>query len=548
MTGAARAWAGFAAAMGLALVLSWDFFGSPLHLGVDEHYMVQTAIRHAGGQGLTVHGDGPGLGGHPILTEERYERLTWFPPAYPLLVSGVIQLGADYDLAVRLINAGMLVIGVAGWVLLAHAALARTLYFWFFIGLLAVAGGLDVNSVGGSHHNTGDDLLWALTPWWLAALLFARQGTGAWDYWSWILAAGALAAFAIGLRWAAVYMVPAGMLALWVRGSGLMPMRTRSGGALAYAVVPVAAYVGLQIMNLLLAGASTNPASEPSGWDLTRLWTLQPFDVIAVNALSLSTLLYKAELLLGWAHGPIGAGLRVALGLAALLLAVAVIIRPPRASGARTSGADLRLLTASAFAVLVAFLFYMTVRHNLVRVDWSYLGEARYYTPLLPALSLFWLSLLDDLRLRGRSSVLAAVVLVVFIGTGIFSRVKTEVGAWGAATAGRSGLETRLRELTDRSDFSVVVARYGLRPLDDERAHVVYRRYPDPDSVGQLEVGREADLWVVEAAQNQNGWWLDPEFWANRFAAMRSRFAMQKVWGSEDGGAAIYHARIRPGD
>src|SRR5207245_5691655 len=148
----------------------------------------------------------------------------------------LLKMGIGVSTAVKGINVAALAIGILGWCALAVRILETVSSRVIFAGLLVVAAGGTVPKGG-----TTDLILWAAMPFWAMLLAdFAHGGAHAVRS---TLAAGILVGVLIGVRWAAVFLVPAGLLFLVLHLRRATP---RAALALAsYVLPPVAVCAGV---------------------------------------------------------------------------------------------------------------------------------------------------------------------------------------------------------------------------------------------------------------------------------------------------------------
>ncbi|HVR39270.1 MAG TPA: hypothetical protein VMU84_09255, partial [Thermoanaerobaculia bacterium] len=210
-------------AIALAVLLSLHFFTQPLRPLPDQGTMLQAAINHARGDGLSVQ-----FADARDLTRIRFERLVYFPPGYPLLISTMLRVGFDVDRAVKIVNAVALVVGLFGWLLLAIPNIDhRWLRILFTILLVLACGGII------PRGGTTDVIFWAGMPWWILCLIHGRTRR------SLLIVAALINAALISVRWAAVVLTPVAVLAM-------MPSVT---SAIVVALPPTLAYFAIGAIN-----------------------------------------------------------------------------------------------------------------------------------------------------------------------------------------------------------------------------------------------------------------------------------------------------------
>jgi hypothetical protein len=570
----------------VAGVLSIPFFAQPLRPWPDQGFMLQAAVRHARGEGLTL----------PVpdatdVTASQARRLTYFPPLYPLAVSaalragGAVQppgsgdrLGRAVARSVKLTNAAALVFGVLGWCLLAAHVLGSRSLGTLFAGLLAVAGGATVPKGG-----TVDYLTWAAMPWWLGALLLADAAADARRFGracAWALAAGVLGALLVGVRWAAVFLIPSALL-FWLaralqwsaapaaageaRPAGviarlLAPAGRRALGArlllAAAAAGPVAgSYLLLTAINRSVTDGGSLLAYIEPRWDFHRLATLYPFESIFSVPLALEPLLTRAWRALDPARASPALSLlfRLALPAAALMALRGAVRRaarraprvPPSPEHAATAvlARRARTLGVATLGALLGFLAWMSLRYTWSFVDWTYLDEARYYRPVWPLAALVWLSLVDRLPTASRFRTAAVALLLLGVLYLLQGRGRLALSRLGAHDESWE-LVARVRALEGRPGLHVVLDNDVSDYVIAAGPKLVARLYPDPEQGPRLVAGRPAELWLVRRLREPTPYVRDHEWDRKRFETVRARFGARRAWVSSGGGYELWHARV----
>lgn len=562
----------------VAGVLSAPFFAQPLRPWPDQGVVLYAAVRHARGQGLTT----------PVadafdVTNVRAERLTYFPPLYPLAVSAALRatsagrasdpgraLERTVGRIVKGTNAVALIVGAVGWCVLAAHVLGSRVLGTLFACLLAVAGGAAVPKGG-----TADYLLWAAMPWWLGALLLADAAADAGRWRRAVvgaLSAGWLGGVLVGIRWAAVFLIPAAAFFWALRASqesmsagdslranllrlvtpaGRRKLVTRLALAAVTALPIVATYGALNALNRYYAGGAGSLFTYlESRWDWPRLATLYPFESLFSIPLALEPLLTRAWRMLEPLRASPWLSLlfRVALPLSALATLRAALRRGSRATAPSYAGAGAvsqraRTLGVAVLTTLVAFLAWMSVRHTWSFVDWTYLDEARYYRPVWPLAALVWLSLLDRLPTASRFRTAAATLLLVGV---LYS-----LQAQGRMALSRLGAYDESWELVER--VRALEARPGLHVVFDNDVsdyviaagpRLLARSYPDPARGPRLVAGRAAELWFVRRLHEPTAYVTDRDWDRKRFDAVRARFGGRREWVSSAGAYELWHATV----
>ncbi len=528
-------------ALVLAGGLSWHFFAQPLRPWPDQGWVLQAAVRHARGQGLSTQM----RTGVTDLTEVRYDRLVYFPPLYPLVVSCLLQMGIPVELAVKLINALALVVGVCAWMVLSFRYLSGLWLRLVFAGLLVTAGttwGSAMVPKGG----TADYLLWSALPCWLMLMLSARHADRMRTHLATLIAASAFVALLIGVRWAAVVLIPSGgLILLWPDDQRKFTARMIS--AIVYGLPAVAAY--------WIYGAINRAASEFGGnslafitprWEFFRLNTLFPFESVFTIPMGVEALLRRLWRATDPSMTSLFLGGVFRLGLPVILILGLIWLRARYREPRPDCRGELRVVLLLFFVTQILFLAFLSVRYSWgPGIDWSYLDEPRYYRPLYPAALLFWLTFLPAVGQAPRVRSALVGLLTLGLVYQIQAHVRSELRLLTVEDESWTVVE-QVRALHNRDGLNVVcdgdVSDYII--LADP--NLLAFNYPLPEEVASLRVGRPADLWLVRRVNEKAAYILDPEYHAKRFSALARRFRAEKVWTSSGGEYELYHARILP--
>ncbi len=516
----------------VALLLSWWFFSTPLRPWPDQGMALEAAVRHARGEGLVTS--------RPVLDLAREEKtqLTYFPPAYPLLVSGLLRAGLDVEVAVKGINLLALLLGVWGWCRLLLRYVADALIRGAYCGLLVLAGGALVPRGG-----TMDYLFWAALPLWCAALLAADERT-AMGFRAALLRAGfagGLAGALVGVRWAALFLAPAAAC-FWI---GALLRRDRRGRylalVLAAAAPPIVVYGLLTAVNRFLSAGRGSLLSflEPR-WDWHHLLTLYPFEAVFAIPLGLEPLLGRLWRAVDPERGALLWSLlfRLALPAAALL---ALGAAAARAQAFRRRAPLVRCVAATLGALLV-LLAFMSVRYSWSFADWTYLGEPRYFRPVWPLAALLWLGLLD--ALPSGSRVRRAGLALVAVSAAYLLQAQARWAVTRLQPEESWELVKRVRALEAEPGVHVLfdndVSDYAVAASARLRA----RLYPAPEEARRLEASSPVRLWLVWRPRERTAYVHDSDFDRKRFEAVRTRFGARQVWHSSSGAYELYSADV----
>lgn len=516
------------------------FFFGPLRPWPDQGLTLQAARRHALGQGLTVP-----VWGTELSTPEALERLTYFPPLYPLAVSVGLRAGVELDLLVKLANALALSLGTWGWCTLAARHLPATALRLAFAGLLVVAAGANVPRGG-----TTDLLLWAAVPGWVAGLLASERrlragqalGRALWP----ALAAGVLAGLLVGVRWATVFVVPSTLLFVLLRAWRARADRSARAWLallLVSALPVVGAYLTLHAVNARAnAGRASVLSYVTPRLEWANLRTLTPLEQLVTVPLALEPLATRVWRALEPTRSSGLGALIFRLALPLLVLALLVTRRPTISKPA--SDADrvaLLQLGAATLVSLVVFLAYLSVRYTWAFAVWSYLDEARYYRPVWPLAALLWLARIEHLALPARRAALLSLALaVVYVGQ---AQARATWHAWHTPEESWE-LVQRVRALEAQpgqhvvfdNDVSDYVAHAGPRLLA--------RLYPEPALVPQLHSAQSLNAWLVWRPHQPTAYMRARDYDRTRFEHLRARLGAQRVWVSSGGAYELWHAAV----
>ncbi len=558
-----RAWPMALLAASAAALLSLPFFLRPLLPWPDQGLVLQAALRHAQGLGLTA----PAPDRHDV-TRTHPEPLTYFPPLYARLVSACLSVaghtsprpdgpdlerGRALERIVKVTNGAALVVGVLGWCLLAARVLGSRSLGSLLAGLLPVAGGAAV-PLGG----TADYLLWAALPWWLGLWLAAdaafeegRRGRAL------VLAliSGALGSALVGVRWAAVFLAPAAALfvGLRARAAGVRAWRPVAQrlllGGVGLAPI-VATYAALTAWNRARSGGVESVLSFIAPrWDFERLLTLVPYESLFSIPLALEPLLTRAWRALEPARASPGLAFlfRVALpvaGLAGLWGSLRRARRQQREIAPSPQARRAFTLAVATLVALVGLLAFLSVRYTWADLNWTYLDEPRYYRPIWPLAALLWLLLLDRLPTASRLRTASAALLLFGILYLLQAHGRAALAHLGPEE--RDELRVHVRDLERRPGLHVVLDNDVSEHVLTAGARLVPRGYPEPADVPGLRASQPAELWAVRRLREPTPYVRDGDWDRKRFEAVRARFGLTPRWRSSGGAYEIWHARIGP--
>lgn len=514
--------------------LSLHFFLQPLRPWPDQGWMLQAAIRHASGEGLTTQMNSESRD----LTRPTFGRLTYFPPGYPLLTSAMVRAGLGVETAVKAVNAAALIIGIVGCLFLAFPLLeGRGLRIIYCALLVLACGGVVVK--GG----TSDLIFWAGVPWWISCLARARVEEGPSRIVLLSLAALIPAAL-ISVRWAAVFLVPVGIVALMIPLKREPRELIRSAAAaMVVALPPTLIYFTIGTINRHYSGGASILSFVQPGWRPRYLLTLYPFQSIFAIPTGVEPFIDRVWRTI---DPPMSAlwGITIFHVAVPLILVSAILISVRRAriigSLPRTSRSVL-FVTTLVGAGLVAFLGWMALRYNWDFVDWSFLSEPRYYRPFLPVFLLGWLMLLDRLPSMRLPRRIGVGVLVL---SSIYLLQATARAEWSMLRTHDESLEVvaKVRSLGANPGLNLVfdadVSDYIIHP----EPNLIAVNYVAETELPTVHVGQAATLWFVRRVHESTAYLLDRDRDRRSFEAHRQRFGSTLAWTSSEGNYEIYVA------
>ena len=519
------------AALAVSGLLSQHFFRQPLHPWTDQGYTLQAAIRHARGQGLTVQS-----GASRDLTRPSFDRLTYFPPGYPLLVSAMLRAGMEVETAVKVINAAALLIGMLGWLILGLPLLPSRALGVLYCALLVLACGGVVPSGG-----TTDVMFWAGVPWWILCVARARNEEGK-SRIALLSVAALINAALILVRWAAAFLAPVAIVALMIPfRRGARDLMRNALEAIVVALPPTLTFLAISAINRRLSSSANVLSFVKPGWRPRYLLTLYPFESILAIPLGLKPILDRL-----WRsidptmHAAWGNALfRVALPLLLMGVLLASVWRAqlPR----RT--ASVLIVVVLIAAGLLAFLAWMALRYNWDPINWSFLSEPRYYRPFLPAFLLGWLMMVDRLQTK-RPRWSASVALLVLASLYLFQAAVR--GQWSPLRErDESGeLVTKVRSLTANPGLNLVfdidVSDYIIHP----EPNMIASGYIGEAELPRYYVGHPATLWFVRRVHESSAYLVDTDSDRRTFEANRKRFGAKRDWSSSAGSYELYKAAV----
>ncbi|HVR38246.1 MAG TPA: hypothetical protein VMU84_04070, partial [Thermoanaerobaculia bacterium] len=254
---------------------------------------------------------------------------------------------------------------------------------------------------------------------------------------------------------------------------------------------------------------------------------LYPIDSLFAIPLGLEPLLHRVwRFLEPSTHAVAGHAIfRVALPV----VLIALLFQKPRFD-------SLMRVIALLAITLVAFLAWMTLRHNWDFVDWSFLDEPRYYRPFLPAFLLGWLLAIKPSRRKVTAVLLTIATLYLAQAAARFE--------WSALRSDDESLSLALqvRAMCREPGRNVIVDVDVSDYITHPQPNVIAREYPTE----AIAIGQPATIWLVRRPNEPTAYLLDHDADRRRFEALRTQLGATRVWVSRYGNYEIYRAKCHP--
>jgi hypothetical protein len=525
-----------ATAVVLAGASSLVFFLLPLRPWPDQGWVLQAAIRHSHGLGLTSQINAP----ESAIDQPKFVHLSYFPPVYPLIVSAFLRAGFSIDQTVTFINATGLAVGSLAWCCLAFRYLKTFIVQIVFVVLLVLAG----SSFGSATIPTGgtaDYVFWAALPFWLWLLIWTL-GTHRSHGYLILIAASCLVGFLIGFRWAAAILVPIGCVILMVA-----PCRSffdRVSQCFAYGIPATSTYLLIKLYNQnhSLTNSSYLDSVTP-GWRWHLLQTSYPLAAFTTIPLGMESVFSRFARGSFSFHNPIivpGLGLLVVCGLLAWTTYRWLHTTP---TSERQELAPFQLVSSVLLLGTITFLGYMTVRYNWDHVVWSYLDEPRYFRPLSPVAAIFWLVIVE--RTIKQSDAAKMLLMLAYVGSLYLIQARCRaIDDLYIDAKERLELSQQVISVDNTARLSVVLdidtSDYIIAPSKN-----TVSAYHAPAE--QLsKISQPIDLYIVKRLDEATAYVKDSTAEKEIISAMIETSDARKVWNSSGGRFEIWHAKVVP--
>ncbi|MEY2537060.1 MAG: hypothetical protein QOG67_800 [Verrucomicrobiota bacterium] len=341
-------------------------------LGYELPTQIQAAQQFLAGKGVSIYS----LAGDDDLAKPASLcALTHFPAGYSFYAAALIAMDASLATIVKLYGATGTIVGWLGWGALAwsffNPGLQRgSLWRW-----IACAAALFTPLQFTPPWQDTDILFWAITPWIL--LCVVRAASDDFPSLRWFdVAAGVLCGVSLLLRHAGLFFVfYAAFLIICQSGSRLKLLLARMA-AFAAGLLP---FVALQVYSRCISPAeSALDVVRPAGLRTVaeRLWE----GLWLLPTANFAATWWMPHQLLNFftATRQHVAGL-LCLTLAGWIMLLPIFAKRIGYRGLITASRDVRLAAAGLFVSLPLFLWVWTAF-----ADYLYVGDERYYIPLLP--------------------------------------------------------------------------------------------------------------------------------------------------------------------
>lgn len=336
----------------------------------DASRQVQAAHLLIAGKGLATYKPS----GESITAPLELQVLTEWPCGYSLYAAVVLLLGGSLGLIVKLFGATFTVLGWWGWGRLAIHYLGPQEQWGAYVKCSAYVTAIACPTFFTPWWSGTDISVWAMVPWVLEFLCLAATANR-WSSFRLDLVAGGLCGLCLLMRYASLFLPAYGVLLILLQSKNCFAVTARRGMTFAIGIVPATA---LQYyFSFVLPKSSTNIGGldiEQVGAHLTfarafesaqlfsgvnhffLFWVpdkvLEPFVEPRLWAPVALLIACALPILMAWRHR---------------LRPIAIACRDPRAAA------------CGLLIVLIAILWLSTALGQ-----YNYLGEPRYYWPLLP--------------------------------------------------------------------------------------------------------------------------------------------------------------------
>jgi len=440
-------------------------------IGIDQAVQLEAAERLIRGLGLTS----TYFGSHPLDLAQptTAEYLTWFPPAFSIVMGGFLAMGIPLLTSLKTLYFVTTVIGWLGWAMVANRLFAP------YVGAgerlpssVAIVAVMAPVFLTPSWSGT-DVFLWAATPY-VVLLLLRAVGRRSW----WVTAtAGLIVGWLCLFRYASAFLVPASLVILFqLTFPDLRKLALRAvifGAAVLIGILPIVLHrppipsQGLVGFVESVGEVARRPAFE----DVAE----QELPAIGMGVIG-SPLLQKGseKFEVPW--------LSVAIGLmavAAMLLLPCLAMLYPLPAGGRLSG---NVAVSLAALQLCLSLFLLVLTATRPESSPSFLLQTRYFLPVSLASLLVWALLAGRPShwsvLPGR----AVMVLLVAYYCGylpVASLIRRDTVEFSRAVLGTTPPRSHRYRSTSQPVPLFGNNLYSVRSTTRRKVADLHRQYPD---------------------------------------------------------------------
>jgi hypothetical protein len=343
---------------------------APFEIEKDQALQLEASIRLAEGAGLTS--TSVEQTSFDLTEPAKPEYLTWFPPAFSLIVAGFLYLGVPLLLPLKIIYGLMTLVGWMGWAVISSNLLSMPLRirgrdFNLHYAIAAVSPLLLTPPWQGT-----DIFLWAGIPIFVLLLLKGAKGPTSYRY---IIAASLLFGLLISFRYASFFLGIAGFLILaqtsWPSPSLFLKRLSVFLAPTLLIVLSVVIYINLFGSPGAVAPEYIDPASNATRIPQMLIGILNGSSVT-------SSLVIGSPMLARLCASMNSSALRIVVGISCLLIIILLplILMKKLPAKSERPQSDMALSLSFIPLSLIAFLVASTFMSGQ-----ALFGVPRYYWP-----------------------------------------------------------------------------------------------------------------------------------------------------------------------